>query len=182
MSEVSLLSVEVVDGDLLLQAVEVIVNSWNQNFIPHWLLLTQGVSGAIKKKGGTAPFKELRKAGVLSLGSAHLTGAGKLPFKGIIHVAGINHFWRSSEYSVRHSVKNALAIASNRGFGSIAFPAIGAGSSIRITHNLEWPLWGVTTQQSIAFICDEVNKSSYRGRVLVVRYKKTDATLEAAQN
>lgn len=47
---------EVVDGDLLEQPVEVIVNAWNRNIIPWWLLLTQGVSGAIKRRGGTAPF------------------------------------------------------------------------------------------------------------------------------
>ena len=33
------------------------------------------------------------------------TGAGKLPFKAIIHVAGINLLWRSSERSVRASVR-----------------------------------------------------------------------------
>jgi len=31
----------VVDGDLLDQRVEVIVNTWNRNIIPWWLLLPQ---------------------------------------------------------------------------------------------------------------------------------------------
>ena len=54
----------VVEGDLLDQDVDVIVNAWNRNIIPWWLLLPQGVSGAIKKRGGTGPFKELAaKAG-----------------------------------------------------------------------------------------------------------------------
>ena len=39
-----------VEGDLLAQHVEVIVNAWNRNIIPWWLLLPQGVSGAIKKQ------------------------------------------------------------------------------------------------------------------------------------
>ena len=39
-----------------------IVNAWNRNIIPWWLLLPQGVSGAIKKRGGTGPFKELGEA------------------------------------------------------------------------------------------------------------------------
>lgn len=34
----------IVDGDLLDQDVEVIVNAWNRNVIPWWLLLPQGVS------------------------------------------------------------------------------------------------------------------------------------------
>ena len=45
--------VEIVEGDLLDQDVEVIVNAWNRNIIPWWLLLPQGVSGAIKRRGGT---------------------------------------------------------------------------------------------------------------------------------
>lgn len=35
-------------------------------------------------------------------------GPGRLPFKAIIHVAGINMFWCPTEYSIRQSVKNAL--------------------------------------------------------------------------
>ena len=121
-------SVTIVEGDLLDQDVEVIVNSWNRNIIPWWLLLPQGVSGAIKKRGGTAPFRELARHGAMPLGTAVLTGAGTLPFRGIIHVAGINMLWRASEQSIRDSVRNALAVATEHGFPSIAFPLIGAGS------------------------------------------------------
>ena len=46
----------VVDGDLLDQPVEVIVNAWNRNIIPWWLLWPQGVSGAIKRRAGYHPF------------------------------------------------------------------------------------------------------------------------------
>jgi O-acetyl-ADP-ribose deacetylase (regulator of RNase III) len=77
----------------------VIVNAWNRNIIPWWLLLPQGVSGAIKRRAGIGPFRELAKAGALPLGSAVLTGAGRLPFKGIIHVAGIDMLWRASRAS-----------------------------------------------------------------------------------
>lgn len=121
-------TVEVVEGDLLDQDVDVIVNAWNRNIIPWWLLLPQGVSGAIKRRGGTAPFKEVEKHGPIPLGEAVLTSAGRLPFKGIIHVAGINMLWRASERSIRDSVKNALQVAHEHGFRSIAFPLIGAGS------------------------------------------------------
>ena len=83
---------ELVEGDLL-------VNAWNRNIIPWWLLLPQGVSGAIKRRGGTGPFKELRKNGSIPLGDAVLTSAGRLPFKAIIHVAGIN-MRRASQRSI----------------------------------------------------------------------------------
>src|SRR5262245_57156966 len=41
------MNMTIVDGDLLDQDVEVIVNAWNRNVIPWWLLVPQGVSGAI---------------------------------------------------------------------------------------------------------------------------------------
>ena len=121
-------NIHVIKGDLLDQDVDVIVNAWNRNIIPWWLLLPQGVSGAIKKRGGTTPLKELAKHGAMPLGTAVLTSAGKLPCKGIIHVAGINMFWRASERSIRDSVRNAIAVAEDKDFQSIAFPLIGGGS------------------------------------------------------
>jgi O-acetyl-ADP-ribose deacetylase (regulator of RNase III) len=121
-------TISVIEGDLLDQDVEVIVNAWNQNIIPWWLLLPQGVSGAIKRRGGTVPFKEVAKYGSIPLGGAVLTSAGNLPFKGIIHVAGINMLWRASEWSIRKSVRNAVRLAHEKRFTSMAFPLIGAGS------------------------------------------------------
>src|SRR3984957_11444850 len=98
----------IAEGDLLDQEVEAIVNTWNRNVIPWWLLLPQGVSGAIKGRGGTGPFRELRRHGPIALGEAVLTSPGTLPFKAIIHVAGLDLLWRASERSVRDSVRNAL--------------------------------------------------------------------------
>ncbi|MBW3598891.1 MAG: macro domain-containing protein [Planctomycetes bacterium] len=119
---------QIVEGDLLEQPVEAIVNAWNRNIVPWWLLLPQGVSGAIKRRAGRQPFRELARHGPIPLGGAVLTSAGRLPFRGIIHVAGINLFWRATETSVRRSVVNAMRIAEHEQFASIAFPLIGAGS------------------------------------------------------
>lgn len=118
----------IVTGDLLDQQVEVIVNAWNRNIIPWWLLLPQGVSGAIKRRAGYQPFRELARLGPIPLGGAVLTGAGKLSCRAIIHVAGISMFWRSSRYSIRQSVLSAMEIVNARGFKSVAFPVIGAGT------------------------------------------------------
>jgi O-acetyl-ADP-ribose deacetylase (regulator of RNase III) len=118
----------VVDGDLLDQKTDAIVNAWNRNVIPWWLLLPQGVSGAIKKRGGYAPFKELAKHGPIPLGQAVATGPGRLPYKHIIHVAGINLLWRSSEKTIRDCVGNAVALAQKLNLASLAFPLIGAGT------------------------------------------------------
>ena len=46
------MNLEIVEGDLLDQPVEAIVNAWNRNILPWWLLLPQGVSGAIKRRAG----------------------------------------------------------------------------------------------------------------------------------
>jgi len=65
--------------------------------------------------------------GLIPPGDAVQTGAGRLPFRAIIHVAGISLFWRSSERAIRGCVRSALALARQQGYRSIAFPLIGAG-------------------------------------------------------
>ncbi len=122
---------KIIESDLLQQNTEVIVNAWNRNIIPWWLLLPQGVSRAIKKQGGTKPFKELSALGPIELGGARLTGPGKLPFKAIIHVAGINMFWLATKKSISNSVINAMSIVERERFNSVAFPLIGSGSGNR---------------------------------------------------
>jgi O-acetyl-ADP-ribose deacetylase len=118
----------IVEGDLLDQKTEAIVNAWNRNIIPWWLLLPQGVSGAIKRRAGLEPFRELGRMGPIPLGGAVATSAGRLPYKTILHVAGINMFWRATRSSIRESVRNALALAEALELCSVAFPIIGAGS------------------------------------------------------
>src|SRR6187549_1612398 len=105
------MNAKIVDGDLLDQPVEGIVNAWNRNIIPWWLLLPQGVSGAIKRRAGLEPFRELGRMGPIALGGAVHTTAGRLPYRAIIHVAGINMLWRASRGSIRDSVLNATALA-----------------------------------------------------------------------
>src|SRR5207245_121580 len=70
---ITAMEVKTVDGDLLDQPVDAVVNPWNRNVIPWWLLLPQGVSGAIKKRGGYQLFRELSKAGIIPLGQAVAT-------------------------------------------------------------------------------------------------------------
>jgi len=152
--------ISLVEGDLLDQPVEVIVNAWNRNVIPWWLLLPQGVSGAIKRRGGTEPFKELAKHGAMPLGSAVLTSAGRLPFKGIIHVAGINLLWRATEKSIRDCVKNAMQIVEEKHFVSVAFPLIGSGSG------------SFNQAKAKEIILDELQHCPSTSQVFVVDFKK----------
>lgn len=151
--------VEVVDGDLLDQPVEVIVNAWNRNVIPWWLLLPQGVSGAIKRRGGLQPFREVAKAGPIPLGGAVLTSAGDLPFRAIVHVAGIDLLWRASEASIRGSVRSAMALVNEHGFRSVAFPVLGAGSG------------GFPEDAALGLVRDELGRVASLARVRIVRYR-----------
>lgn len=154
------MQLQIVDGDLLDQDVDVIVNAWNRNIIPWWLLLPQGVSGAIKKRGGYAPFRELGQLGPIPLGGAVITGAGKLSFKAIIHVAGISMWWRSSEKSIRGSVRNALTLATEHNFQSIAMPLIGAGTG------------GGSADDVLVMIEHELSTCGFDGLVRVVRFQR----------
>ena len=150
---------EIVRGDILKQDVEVIVNAWNRNIIPWWLLLPQGVSGAIKKKGGYTPFIEVARFGPIPLGEARITSAGRLPYKAIIHVAGINMFWFATQDSVMNSVRNAMNIVNEMDYKSIAFPLIGSGSGNR---GKEW---------SLNLMLKAFEEIESNANVIIVRYE-----------
>jgi len=154
----------IVDGDLLDQQVDVIVNAWNRNIIPWWLLLPQGVSGAIKKRGGLQPFIEVGRLGPIPLGQAALTSAGRLPYKGIVHVAGINMLWRASRTSIQGSVVSAMNIVNAHAFRSVAFPVLGAGSG------------GFDEQKAIDLMSEAFRSCDSPAHVVLVRYRPTGAT------
>jgi len=149
----------IVDGNLLDQDVDVIVNAWNRNIIPWWLLVPQGVSGAIKKRGGYRPFIELSRSGPIPLGGAVLTSAGRLPYRAIIHVAGISMLWRSSRESIQGSVESAMHLVNRQGYGSVAFPIIGAGTG------------GYRQADALQLMLEAFAGIESQASVTVVRYK-----------
>ncbi len=89
-----------------------------------------------------------------------MTSAGKLPFKAIIHVAGINMLWMASERSIRDSVRNAIRISQENNFQSIAFPLIGAGSG------------SFNQDKAKALMLDELNTLDVDMVVKIVVFKK----------
>jgi O-acetyl-ADP-ribose deacetylase (regulator of RNase III) len=151
-------TVHVVDGDLVDQDVDAIVNAWNRNVVPHWLLIPQGVSRAIRRRAGSAPFREVFRHGPIPLGGAVVTGAGRLPHRAIVHVAGIDLLWRASEASVRACVRSAIARARERAFRSVAFPLIGAGTG------------GRSPERVLEWMCDELMRVDFAGAVRLVRF------------
>jgi O-acetyl-ADP-ribose deacetylase (regulator of RNase III) len=151
-------------GDLLDQDVEVIVNAWNRNVIPWWLLVPHGVSGAVKRRAGYQPFFELGRHGPIPLGGAVITSAGRLPFNAIIHVAGISMLWRSSRKSIQGSVVSAMSLVNERRFKSVAFPVIGAGTG------------GFGENGALQLMLDALQTLDSSASVTIVRYRKRSAS------
>lgn len=121
------INITTIHGSLLDQVdVDAFVNPWNRNFVPRLLLVPHGVSGALKKVTGSAPWKQLAQHGVLSTGEAVMTTGGKLQ-QDIIHVAGLNAFWVATDESISKSARNAVELAWANNYDSIAMPLIGAG-------------------------------------------------------
>lgn len=93
-----------------------------------------------------------------------MTGAGQLAYKSIIHVAGINMLWTASEKSIQDSVINALKLASDNGFDSVAIPIIGAGSG------------RFSELQALEIIEETISRMNTRDirdmRVVIVRFKR----------
>lgn len=98
--------------------------------------------------------------GHIPLGGAVLTSAGNLSFKGIIHVAGINIFWRATETSIRRSVDNAMRIVEAHGFGSVAFPIIGAGTG------------SFNKDKALSIMLDQFRQQIFTARVLIVEFDR----------
>ncbi len=117
-----------IDDDISLRHVDAIVNAWNRNWIPAWLLMPQGVSRAIRLAGGRRALGEVSRRGPLPLGASVETTAGELDARWVLHAAGLDLSWRASPESVRAATRSALALARWLGARSVALPLIGAGT------------------------------------------------------
>jgi O-acetyl-ADP-ribose deacetylase (regulator of RNase III) len=96
----------------------------------------------------------------MALGSAVETSAGRLPFRAIIHVAGIDDLWRGSERSIRASVRNAAELALTRGYRKVAFPVLGSGSG------------GFDEAKALEIMLDEFAGLTGDLAITVVRYRR----------
>jgi O-acetyl-ADP-ribose deacetylase (regulator of RNase III) len=114
--------IEVVRGDITRADTEAIVNAANNQF---WM--GAGVAGAIKRAGGEVIENEAVKKGPVMPGQAVYTGAGKLPFKAVIHAAVMGQDLRTSDELIRQATIASLNIAEKLKIESVAFPAFGTG-------------------------------------------------------
>ncbi len=90
-----------------------------------------GIAGILSRAAGPGLQEEsdrvAREQGPFPSGSAVVTGAGKLPFKGIIHAVGPRFGEGDEERKLTEALTSAFARAGERGWSSVSFPAVSAG-------------------------------------------------------
>ncbi len=116
----------VVQGDLLQEPVDAIVNAAN-GLLAHG----GGVAGLISRAAGPALQEEsdriVRDRGRLPSGSAVATSAGRLPYKGVIHAVGPRQGEGDEEAKLRQALAAAFALAHAHGWDAVSFPAVSSG-------------------------------------------------------
>jgi O-acetyl-ADP-ribose deacetylase (regulator of RNase III) len=117
---------EVVSGNLLEQDVDAIVNAANGH-----LAHGGGVAAAIARAAGPALVEEgdriVAECGPVPVGEAVVTTAGRLPFKGVIHAVGPHLGLGHEEDRLVQALGAAFGKAHERGWASVAFPALSSG-------------------------------------------------------
>ena len=113
-------------GNLLEEPVDAIVNAANGH-----LAHGGGVAGIIARAAGPELQSEsdllVQKHGPFPTGSAVVTTAGKLPFKGVIHAVGPRQGEGDEEAKLVQALTAAFARAKERGWDSVSFPAVSSG-------------------------------------------------------
>ena len=122
-------------GDICRAPVEVICTSTN----PH-LDLMLGTGGAVREAGGSVIQEECNALiaanranggpAYLKQGSVARTGAGRLPFRTVIHCVAIDAFHDSTREAIVSCVRGALIEAARMSppARSILFPALASGN------------------------------------------------------
>ncbi|KAM4565127.1 protein mono-ADP-ribosyltransferase PARP14-like [Fundulus diaphanus] len=106
---------QILQSNIVAAGTDVIVNT--TDFTNH----QSGVSNAILTAAGPAVLAELTRVGVPA-DLIHSTQPGLLGCKEIIHAS-----FKSNSDVIRKTCKKILNLCENKGFGSVAFPAVGTG-------------------------------------------------------
>ena len=115
-------TLRVVQGDLTERDTDAIVNAANE-FLQHG----GGVAGAIVRRGGQVIQDESNRIGHTPVGTAVITGAGKLKARYVIHTVGPRMGEGDEDFKLKSAVRSVLELATRRGLRSVSMPAVSAG-------------------------------------------------------
>jgi O-acetyl-ADP-ribose deacetylase (regulator of RNase III) len=117
------MEIVIIEGSLIQVEADLIVNPANSLGY-----MGGGLAGVIKRVGGSIIEEEAVIKAPIPVGSAIITTAGSLPFKGVIHAPTMEEpAMETTEEKVRKAVRASLELADKMGFKSIAMPGMGTG-------------------------------------------------------
>jgi O-acetyl-ADP-ribose deacetylase len=114
---------DLLEGDITDLEIDALVNAANEH-----LQLGAGVAGAIRERGGPSIQEECDRIGGTPVGTAVMTGAGKLRARQVIHAVGPRYGEGDEDRKLSAAVRSALALADRNALKSIALPAISTGT------------------------------------------------------
>jgi O-acetyl-ADP-ribose deacetylase (regulator of RNase III) len=116
--------VELLEGDLVEQDVDAVVNAANSS-----LLGGGGVDGALHRAAGPELLAECRSLGGCPTGEARLTRGYRLKARYVIHAVGPIYRGDSGDAELLSAAhRSSLELASRHKLRGIAFPAISTGA------------------------------------------------------
>ncbi|MGK7946986.1 MAG: macro domain-containing protein [Microcystaceae cyanobacterium] len=157
--------IQLIQGDLIQQPVEAIVNATNRN-----LSGKGGVASAVRKAAGKQLEKHCLKLIPLNVGEAKITPAYDLPVSWIIHTHGPlwikNISGQKEENLLRSCYRQSLALVKQYQIKTVAFPCIATGvHGFPITKSCP-----IAVREVISFL----KQNSWLEKVIFVCWKKEE--------
>ncbi|MBK9711957.1 MAG: O-acetyl-ADP-ribose deacetylase [Kouleothrix sp.] len=116
-------TVELIQGDIVAQDVDAIVNAANSS-----LRGGGGVDGAIHRAAGPELLAECATLGGCPTGEARITGGYRLKARHVIHTVGpVYHGQPRDAELLASAYRSSLQLAAQHGLKTIAFPSISTG-------------------------------------------------------